>query len=86
MHDCWTFTGHCAYFDYSDCNKWQTECKQCPNLRDYPVTYALIDPSRWNFIHKCKLLADWDVTLVTLSKWLAGLVKLSFFKGKNIAW
>ena len=21
MHDCWTFTGHCAYFDFSGCDK-----------------------------------------------------------------
>lgn len=83
MHDCWTFTGHCAYFDYSGCNKWQTECKKCPNLKDYPVTYALIDPSRWNFMHKRKLFADLDVTLVTPSKWLAGLVKLSYLKEKH---
>lgn len=83
MHDCWTFTGHCAYFDYSGCNKWQTECKKCPNLKDYPVTYALTDPSRWNFMHKRKLFADLDITLVTPSKWLAELVKLSFLKEKH---
>lgn len=45
MHDCWTFTGHCAYFDYSGCNKWKTGCEHCPSLRDYPKTFAPIDPS-----------------------------------------
>jgi len=22
FHDCWSFTGHCAYFDYVCCDKW----------------------------------------------------------------
>ena len=24
LHDCWAFTGHCAYFDYAKCYKWET--------------------------------------------------------------
>ena len=23
LHDCWAFTGHCAYFDYINCKKWE---------------------------------------------------------------
>ena len=23
FHDCWAFTGHCAYFDDADCLRWQ---------------------------------------------------------------
>ena len=23
LHDCWSFTGHCAYFDYADCDRWK---------------------------------------------------------------
>lgn len=22
FHDCWSFTGHCAHFDYIGCEKW----------------------------------------------------------------
>ena len=29
LHDCWPFTGHCAYFDYIACDKWKTGCKNC---------------------------------------------------------
>ena len=25
LHDCWSFTGHCVYFDYVNCNKWEKE-------------------------------------------------------------
>ena len=48
MHDCWTFTGHCAYFDFSGCDKWKTGCNHSPSLRDYPKTFAPIDPSFWS--------------------------------------
>lgn len=34
LHDCWPFTGHCAYFDYVGCNKWKKECAyQCVQKR-----------------------------------------------------
>ena len=26
LHDCWAFTGHCAYFDYVGCEKWKNGC------------------------------------------------------------
>lgn len=82
MHDCWTFTGHCAYFDYSGCDKWKTGCIHCPSLIDYPKTFAPIDPSPWNFRHKEKLFRPLDITLVSPSRWLAEIVGLSFLKDK----
>lgn len=82
MHDCWTFTGHCAYFDYSGCDKWKTGCNHCPSLRDYPKTFALIDPSSWNFEHKRKLFTPLDITFVSPSQWLCDLQQQSFLKDK----
>lgn len=82
MHDCWTFTGHCAYFDYSGCNKWKTGCNHCPSLRDYPKTYALIDPSPWNYKMKQKLFAPLNITFVSPSQWLCDLQQQSFLKDK----
>ena len=39
LHDCWSFTGHCAYYTYAKCDKWQTCCKgNCPNKKEYPQT------------------------------------------------
>ena len=82
LHDCWTFTGHCAYFDYSGCNQWITGCEHCPSLHDYPVTYAPIDPSAWNYCHKKSLFSDLNITLVSPSQWLAGLAMQSFLRDK----
>ena len=36
LHDCWAFTGHCAYFDYTSCERWKTECRGCLGKVDYP--------------------------------------------------
>ncbi len=82
MHDCWTFTGHCAYFDYSGCEKWRTGCWQCPSLRDYPKTLAPVDPSPWNYEHKRRLFAPLNVTFVSPSQWLCDLQRQSFLKDK----
>ena len=83
MHDCWTFTGHCAYFDYSGCNKWIMGCSKCPSLRDYPKTFSLIDPSKWNYEHKRELFKPLDITFVSPSQWLCDLQQQSFLKDKS---
>lgn len=83
MHDCWTFTGHCAYFDYSGCDKWKTGCNHCPSLRDYPKTFAPIDPSSWNYKMKKKLFTPLNITFVSPSQWLCDLQEQSFLKNKT---
>ena len=45
LHDCWSFTGHCAYFDYVGCDRWKTGCHDCPQKRAYPAS-ILLDNSR----------------------------------------
>lgn len=78
LHDCWPFTGHCAYFDYVQCDKWRTECGNCPNKGAYPPS-LLIDNSRSNYRRKREIFNRVsDMTIVTPSRWLADLVKSSF--------
>ena len=80
LHDCWAFTGHCAYFDFSGCQKWKTGCSNCPSLKDYPPCFG-IDRSRKNYQLKKQLFTGLsDMTIVTPSQWLADLVKESFLK------
>ncbi|WP_066874230.1 glycosyltransferase [Clostridium mediterraneense] len=79
LHDCWTFTGHCAYFDYVGCSRWKTGCYECPQKKEYP-TSNLKDNSKWSYQKKKEIftLIDKDkLTIVTPSNWLAGLVKKS---------
>lgn len=79
LHDCWAFTGHCPHFEMVACDKWKTECKNCPQPRIYPKMY--LDTSRWMHRLKKKWLSGIkNMTLVTPSAWLASLVKQSFLK------
>lgn len=78
LHDCWTFTGHCAHFDYIGCAKWKSECSNCPQKKSYPSSY-LLDNSNKNFILKKEYFTKLkDLTIVTPSQWLANIVKESF--------
>ncbi|GBF12468.1 glycosyltransferase [Tepidibacillus sp. HK-1] len=80
LHDCWSFTGHCAYFDYVGCDKWKTGCYDCPEKNSYPAS-VIIDNSKDNYIKKKELFTGIkNLTIVTPSKWLAGLVKQSYLR------
>lgn len=78
FHDCWGFTGKCVHFSISACEKWRTECGKCPVVHESPKAY--IDNSSWCFQKKKEILRDMNLTIVTPSEWLAGLVKESFLK------
>lgn len=77
LHDCWAFTGHCAYFDAVGCDRWKTGCYHCPQKKTYPAS-ALLDASAWNWQRKKELFTGLDMVVVTPSNWLAGLVRESF--------
>lgn len=78
LHDCWTFTGHCSYFDYADCDKWKTGCYDCPEKKSYPSS-RLLDNSKSNYLRKKEIFNGINcMTIVTPSMWLAKLVKESF--------
>jgi glycosyltransferase involved in cell wall biosynthesis len=83
FHDCWSFTGHCTYFDYVDCDKWKSHCNSCPQKHEYPKSIFL-DNSKNNFSKKRKLFTSISrMTIVSVSNWLDKLVEQSFFKDSN---
>jgi hypothetical protein len=51
LHDCWSFTGHCAYFEYDGCEKWKLGCNSCPQKNSYPSS-LVIDNSHGNYLKK----------------------------------
>ena len=84
LHDCWAFTGHCAYFDFAGCDKWETECSKCPEKKSYPKS-ILLDSSKYNYQTKKDLFTGHNnLTIVTPSIWLKNLVELSFLKSYNV--
>jgi putative colanic acid biosynthesis glycosyltransferase len=80
MHDCWAFTGHCAYFDYAGCSKWKTGCSHCPEKHHYPIS-LLLDNSVRNYADKKRLFTKvQNMVLVSPSQWLKDLLAESFLK------
>jgi len=79
LHDCWAFTGHCAYFTRVGCEKWKSGCEKCPQLNTYPK--SLSDYSSQNYLNKMKAFCGVEnMEIITPSMWLADLVKQSFLK------
>lgn len=77
FHDCWAFTAYCPYFDIFECDKWKTGCKKCPQIKQYSWFF---DRSEYLYNKKKSVIEGTDLTIITPSQWLAGLVKESFFK------
>ncbi|MHB9056350.1 MAG: glycosyltransferase [Paludibacteraceae bacterium] len=78
FHDCWPVTGHCAHFELIGCEKWKTECYQCPLKKDYPAS-SFMDRSRKNYKLKKSLFNSVNnLTIVPVSNWLGSIVKASY--------
>lgn len=80
FHDCWSITGHCAHFDYVNCDLWKTQCHNCVQKKEYPKS-IFKDRSTANFNLKKQLFTSVpNMTIVTVSNWLSNIVKESFLK------
>lgn len=76
MHDMWAFTGHCAY-SY-DCDRWQIGCGQCPYLDTHPAVKRDNTHLEWklkNWVYEYS-----NLTIVTVSNWLAKLARQSMLQ------
>lgn len=80
FHDCWPITGHCVHFSYINCERWKNGCYKCPAKKTYPQS-ILFDNSTWNYNRKKNLFTGIkNLTIVTPSRWLKGIVEQSFFE------
>lgn len=78
LHDCWSFTGWCTYFDYAKCDKWKNGCYSCPNKHEYPYTW-FFDLSKSNYqLKQASFSGVSNLLLITPSQWLADLTRQSF--------
>lgn len=78
FHDCWPFTGHCTHFDSVGCEKWKTQCQNCPKKSFYPKS-LLLDNSFKNYSDKKQIFNQLNnLHIITPSNWLKNLVKQSF--------
>lgn len=78
FHDCWPITGHCAHFELVGCDKWKTECHDCPQKKEYPAS-LFIDRSRKNHqLKKALFTSVKNLTLVPVSSWLGSMLQESY--------
>lgn len=78
LHDCWAFTGRCPHFSMVSCDRWKSGCGRCPQIKDYPKSYVDMTGVMWH-LKKRWFTSAADLTLVTPSKWLKGLLRESYF-------
>lgn len=80
FHDCWAFTGHCAYFDDVDCVRWKSGCYDCPLKNSLSL-----DLSNFNYRKKKEMFCGVnDMTIIPVSYWLGEITKNSFFGNCNV--
>lgn len=80
LHDCWPYTGHCAYYDFAGCDRWKTGCNNCPQLKSYPSA-LFIDRSKRNYADKRNAFTGChNMHLIAVSDWLNIELNKSFLK------
>jgi putative colanic acid biosynthesis glycosyltransferase len=84
LHDCWAFTGKCAHYTDVSCYKWQTQCNNCPQIKEYPPS-LVFDRSKVMYEDKKKWFTSLNnLTIIPVSHWLEKEVEKSFFKNNTI--
>jgi putative colanic acid biosynthesis glycosyltransferase len=84
FHDCWSFTGHCSWFEYAGCEKWLSGCGRCPQLREYPASWGA-DRSALNYAEKQAWFTSVpDMVIAAVSHWMADLTRRSFFRDHRV--
>lgn len=77
LHDAWAFTGHCAHFESTGCDRWKIGCGDCVQTGEYPA--SLIDVSKKMYALKKEIFCDVEnMNIVTPSSWLCDRVRESF--------
>lgn len=79
LHDCWAFSGICPHFTVAECDRWQSGCGSCPQKKKYSSCPVDLSHKLWSKKKKWFTGVE-NMTLVTPSTWLSGLVKKSFLK------
>ena len=78
LHDCWAYTGHCAYYSANQCALWKTDCEKCEHLQEYPRCYFNGNTKNNYKKKKAAFTSVSRMIITTPSNWLANEVKKSF--------
>ncbi len=84
LHDCWYFTGKCTHYIAERCNRWQTTCGECPQLKKEVPSWFVDSTS---FVLKDRishLNSIKNLHIVGCSQWIAEEVKKSLLRPQTI--
>lgn len=85
LHDCWAFTGHCAYFSYAQCDQWTKCCENCCQKKSYPKS-LFASFSKRNYTRKKESFCNVkNMELIVPSFWLAKLLANSFLNQYKVS-
>ena len=84
LHDCWAFTGHCAHWAFTGCDRWKSGCNGCIQQKSYPSSWFK-DSSAQNYEDKRNAFTSVsNITFVPVSDWLGNFIPDTFMKGYAI--
>lgn len=86
QHDCWSYTGHCAYYSNVACEKWKTECNNCPQYKGFPNSW-FYDGSKRNYNFKRRLFTSVpkdQMCIVAVSDYVKNDLEKSFLNKYRI--
>ena len=85
LHDCWFFTGKCTHFTAIGCDRWKTQCGNCPALKRDNASWFL-DESAKMFQDRKKWYGNlMSLTVVAVSEWERELARQSpLLAGANV--
>ena len=79
LHDCWFFTGKCCHYFSINCDKWQKQCGNCPQLKTNNVSW-FFDQSKKVLEEKKRLFSMAKLGVIGVSDWILGQAKESILK------
>ena len=75
LHDCWFYTGKCCYYTDAGCDKWKTQCQNCPAVGQYNKSWFFDFTKKMHNDRKKLFGAIPRLGVVAVSDWLLGQAK-----------
>lgn len=80
LHDCWFITGGCFHYTAAACNKWLTNCKNCPKKKEDTPAFFSKQSAKILADRKKFLLAIPHLYITGVSQWMANEALKTFLK------
>lgn len=80
LHDCWFLTGGCFHYTAAGCNKWLTNCKNCPKQKEDTPAFFSKQSAKILADRKKYLLAIPHLYITGVSQWMAHESLRTFLK------